>query len=193
MSSATTFTLVDLIKLHRGFVGRGEYQRIGRLVKIVLAELPKGVDIGIPAIEIEKEGRTLDWFEKGPMLGLSPGGVDLLITSPIPELPKKPKPGFVPPMATQEEIERQVRETGKFTPATAPLVDQRPEDRGCTRVKGTTLLSFEPVHEVLFRAIGPIPTWGHAIGQTVGETKPAFLWDYVSNEGFFYGGSFRLA
>lgn len=189
MSSATVFGLADVLKLHRGFIGRGEYKRLGRLVKIVLAEIPQGVTLGISDEERLQEGRTLDWFEKGPMIGFSQGDVDLLVTSPVPPLPKKPKPGWKPEELTQEQIEEQVRTTGKYTGPVAPLVDQKPEDRGCTRVRGTTLLSFEPVHEVLYHPVG-VAVWGSLIAQTVGETKPAFLWDYATNEGFFYGGRF---
>lgn len=191
--SASTFSLVELLDVHRGFIRRGEGRRLGRLVKIVLAELPKDVQLGISDKERITEGRTLDWFNQGPLLSLSPGDIDLLVTTPVVPLPKKPQPGWIPPAKTQEEIEREIRATGKFTPAAAPMIEQRPEDRGCTRIKGTTMLCFEPVHEILYRPVG-VQVWGsvRAITDQGSGTKMAFLWDVKSGEGFFYGGRFQV-
>ncbi len=191
--SATTFSLVELLDVHRGFIRRGEGRRLGRLVKIVLAELPKDVQLGISDKERLTEGRTLDWFNQGPLLALSPGDIDLLVTSPVVPLPKKPQPGWMPAAKTQEEIEREIKATGKFTPPQAPMIEQRPEDRGCTRIKGTTMLCFEPVHEVLYRPV-VVQTWGsvHALTDQGSGTKMAFLWDVKTGEGFFYGGRFQV-
>ena len=192
--SATAFRLDELIELHRGFRNRGEGRRLGRLVKIVLAELPKGVELGITEAERLSEGRTLDWFDRGPLLALSPADIDLLVISQIEPLPKKPKPGWKPEQKTQEQIEAEVHATGKFTPSQAPLVEQRPEDRGCTRIKGTSMICFEPVHELLYRPVGPIPTWGSVLAKTdqANGTHMAFVWDIRMGEGFFYGGRFQV-
>jgi hypothetical protein len=191
--SSTVFGVTDLIDLHRGFIRRGEGRKLGRMVKIVLAELPKDVALGISDVERLTEGRTLDWFERGPLLSLSPGDVDILVTTQIPPLPKKPQPGWKAELVPQAKIEELVRTTGKFTPPQAPLVDQRPEDRGCTRIKGTNLLCFEPVHEILYRPIF-VQTWGaiRAVSDSSSGTKMAFLWDFATGEGFFYGGRFVI-
>jgi len=183
-----------LIELHRGFRNRGEGRRLGRLVKIVLAELPKDVMLGISDVERLTEGRTLDWFGRGPLLALSPGDVDLLVASQIETLPTKPQPGWKAETVPQEKIEEIVRTTGKWSPPQAPLVEQRPEDRGCTRVKGTTMLCFEPVHEILYRPFSVVPTWGSILATTDqgSGTKMAFLWDVRTGEGFFYGGRFSV-
>lgn len=191
--SATQFSLIELLELHRGFIRRGEGRRLGRLVKIVLAELPKDVQLGISDKERLTEGRTLDWFNRGPLLALSPGDIDLLVTSQVEPLPKKPQPGWVVKPKTQEEVEREIKATGKFTPPQTPMIEQRPEDRGCTRVKGTSFLCFEPVHEILYRPT-VVQTWG-TIRTTTDQgsgTKMAFLWDVKTGEGFFYGGRFAV-
>jgi len=193
MSSATTFSVEDLMKLHRGFVQRGEGKRLGRIVKIVLGELPKGVPLNLSKEEIAEEGRTLDWFEQGPLLGLSPGDVDLLVTSPVTPLPKKPQPGFRPRAATQEEIERSIQATGSFSPERAPLVAQLPEDRGARRLRGTNTLLFEPVHQILFRPVG-VNVFGcvEAYADPWSGTLLTFVWDFDKGDGFFYGGRFRV-
>src|ERR1700758_1410752 len=134
--SATVFTVTDLRKLHRGFIQRGEGRRLGRLVKIVLGEVPAGVTLGISNRELTIEGRTLDWFDQGPVIGLSPGDVDLLILTPLTPLPDKPDSSWTGSSATQEEIEKAMAATGKWKPAQAPLVTQIPEDRGARRIKG---------------------------------------------------------
>jgi hypothetical protein len=191
--SASAFSLVELLDVHRGFIRRGEGRRLGRLVKIVLAELPKNLALGISDKERLTEGRTLDWFNQGPLLALSPGDIDLLVTSQLVPLPKKPQPGWIPQNKTQEEIEGEIKATGKFTPAQAPMIEQRPEDRGCTRIKGTSMLCFEPVHEILYRPVA-IQTWGsvRAVTDQGSGTKMAFLWDVATGEGFFYGGRFQI-
>lgn len=191
--SASTFSLVELIDVHRGFTRRGEGRRLGRLVKIVLAELPKDVQLAISDKERLTEGRTLDWFNQGPILALSPGDIDLLVTSQVEPLPKKPRPGWIPTTKTQEEIEREIKATGKFIPPQAPMIEQRPEDRGCTRIKGTSMLCFEPVHEILYRP-DAVQTWGsvRAVTDQGSGTKMAFLWDVKTGEGFFYGGRFQV-
>src|SRR5579864_2086538 len=97
MGSATTFSFEELVKLHRGFVQRGQVKRIGRMIKIVLGEIPADVTLRISAKEIAKEGRTLDWFDQGPVLALSPGDVDLLVASPVVPLPDKPDPEWTAP------------------------------------------------------------------------------------------------
>lgn len=190
--SSGVFQLSELLEIHRGFTRRGEGRRLGRMVKIVLAELPKDVQLAISDKERLTEGRTLDWFARGPLIALSPGDVDLLVTTPLEALPKKPQPGWIPQQKTQEQIEREIKATGKFTPPQAPMVEQRPEDRGCTRIKGTTMLCFEPVHEILYRPNTLMPTWGtiRAVTDQGSGTKMAFLWDVATGEGFFYGGRF---
>jgi hypothetical protein len=193
MGSATVFSVEDLMKLHRGFVLRGEGRRLGRLVKIILGEVPAGVALNIPERELLTEGRTLEWFDQGPLIGLSPGDVDLLVTTPLPSLPDKPDSSFVAPMATQEQIEKAIASSGKWGPAKAPLVRQIPEDRGARRIKGSNILVFEPVHQVLFRPIG-INVFGevHALEDDSSATKMTFLWDFDSGSGYFYGGRFLI-
>jgi hypothetical protein len=191
--AATHFSLDQIIKLHRGFVTRGEYRRLGRLEKIVLAELPKDVQHNLSPGELAREGRSLDWMGTGPALALSPGDVDLLVVSPVGELPEKPDPDFQAPIATQQEIERAIAEHGKWSPAKAPMRKQKPEDRGATRIKGTNILVFEPVHDVLFRVHG-IVTWGQVSGffDQASKTHLAFLWDFENSIGLFYGGRFQI-
>ncbi len=192
MSSATTFGVEDLMKLHRGFVQRGEIERrLGRMIKIVLGEIPRDVTLNLSKEEILREGRTLDWFDQGPTLGISPGGVDLLVTSPMNPLPDKQDPGFRAPTATQEQIEKAIAETGGWRPQKGPLVKQLPEDRGARRMKGTNILLFEPVHQVLFRPLG-VNVFGcvQALPDPSLSTVFTFVWDFDAGQGFFYGGRF---
>jgi hypothetical protein len=193
MSSATAFGVEDLMKLHRGFIQRGEGKRLGRLVKIVLGEVPKDVPLKLSAAEITREGRTLDWFDQGPILGLSPGDVDLLVTTPMMPLPPKPDPSFVAPFASQAEIELAVRNTGRWTPQQAPLLAQLPEDRGARRIKGSNILLFEPVHQVLFRPIG-LNVFGcvEALPDPSSTTVMTFVWNFDEGQGYFYGGRFLV-
>lgn len=193
MGSATAFGVEDLMKLHRGFIGRGEVKKLGRIVKIVLGEVPQGVTLNLSREEIETEGRTLDWFDEGPLLGLSPGDVDLLVCSPVTPLPRKPKAGFVAPIATQQEIERAVASSGKWVKPQAPFEDQIPEDRGARKIKGTNILLFEPVHQVLYRPIG-VNVFGcvEAYSDPGSGTVLTFVWDFDGGAGYFYGGRFRF-
>lgn len=193
MSSATTFGIEDLMKLHRGFVQRGEGKRLGRMIKIVLGEIPRDVPLNLPPAEIAREGRTLDWFDQGPLLGLSPSDVDLLVVSPMNPLPDKPDPAFRAENATQEQIERAMAQTGKWTPEKAPLVRQLPEDRGARRIKGTNILLFEPVHQVLFRPIG-VNVFGcvQALPDQSSGTVLTFVWNFDEGQGYFYGGRFLV-
>jgi hypothetical protein len=193
MSSATIFGVEDLMKLHRGFVQRGEGKVLGRIVKIVLGEVPQGVPLKISPREITREGRTLDWFGQGPMLGLSPQDVDLLVRSPMTPLPPKPDADWEQPIATQAEIERAISETGKFVPAQAPLVEQKAEDRGARRIKGTNILIFEPVYQVLYRPVG-FNTFGCVQGiedQNLASVF-TFVWNFDDGTGYFYGGRFMV-
>lgn len=187
MSSATVFTVGDLMKLHRGFVQRGEYRRLGRIVTIVLGEVPKDVTLRISKEEILREGRRLDWLGTGPLLGIGPGDVDLLVLSQMPPLPRKPDASFLAPVLTQAEIE-----SGK-RPQRAPLVDQLPEDRGARRMKGTNILLFEPVYQVLYRPIGT-NVFGcvNAVSDAASATVPTFVWDFDAAAGYFYGGQWRV-
>lgn len=192
--AAAVFGVEELMKLHRGFIQRGEGKRLGRLVKIVLGEVPAGVPLNIPREELVREGRTLDWFDQGPLLGLSPSDVDLLVTTPIVQLPAKPDSAFVAPAVSQEEIERAINSAaGKWSPAKAPLVPQIPEDRGARRIKGSNILVFEPVHQVLFRPIG-VNVFGcvQMFEDPASVTKPTFLWDFDNANGYFYGGRFLV-
>lgn len=193
MGSATVFGVMDLIKLHRGFVQRGEGRRLGRLVKIVLGEIPTGVTLNISEAELLREGRTLDWFDQGPLIGLSPGDVDLLVTTPLTPLPDKPDGSFVAPTVTQEDIDKSIAASGKWKPPQAPLVRQIPEDRGARRIKGSNIIIFEPVHQVLFRPIG-VNVFGcvQALEDAASATKMTFVWDFDSGNGYFYGGRFLV-
>jgi hypothetical protein len=192
MGSATVFGVEELMKLHRDFVSRGQYRRLGKMIKIVLGEVPKGVPMNLSREEILTEGRTLDWFEHGPLIALSPSDIDLLVVSPLPALPKKAQPGWIRPQATQAEIDRAMREQGKWTPAQAPLVTQLPEDRGARRMKGTNILLFEPVHQVLFRPEGTnIFGCVEAVGES-NATVMTFVWNFEDGSGYFYGGRFLV-
>jgi len=189
VSSATTFGVEDLMKLHRGFVQRGEGKRLGRLIKIVLGDVPAGVPLNISPKELSREGRTLDWFDQGPIVSLSPGDIDLLVTTPVLPLPDKPDPDFVAPVSTQEEIEAAT----EWRAPKAPLVRQIPEDRGARRMRGTNTLLFEPVYQVLFRLIGVSGFgWIQAIADPASPTVLTFVWDFDRSEGFFYGGRFTV-
>lgn len=191
--SATVFSIEDLMKLHRGFITRGTFRRLGKMIKIVLGEVPRDVTLQLSPEEIAKEGRTLDWFEQGPLLGISPGDVDLLVASPVYPLPDKPDPTFQPRIATQEEIDASVAAHGKWVPPRARLVKQLPEARGARRIKGTNILIFEPVHQILFR-----PEGVNVFGEVVAMPDPGsatlltFAWNFDDGCGFFYGGRFRV-
>lgn len=191
--SASVFSVESLIELHRGFIQRGQYRRLGRMIKIVLGEVPADVPLKLSPEEIATEGRTLDWFRDGPLLGLSPADVDLLCLSPLPALPDKEQPGFKPPTATQAEIEAAVVEHGKWSPTRAPLVRQLPEDRGARKMRGANILFFEPVYQVLFRPEG-INVFGCITMRSdpASSTVPTFVWDFDHAQGYFYGGRFRV-
>ena len=192
--SATVFSVEELMKLHRGFTARGEFRRLGRMVKIVLGEVPAEVPLKLSAAEIATEGRTLDWFDEGPLLGLSPSDVDLLCVSKLGTvLPDKPKPGWRSPEVTQQEIERAIETNGKWSPAKAPLVRQLPEERGARKMRGANILLFEPVYQVLFRPEG-INVFGCVWFRSDpgSATVPTFVWDFDERGGYFYGGRFRV-
>lgn len=190
MGSATTFGVEELMKLHRDFIARGQFRRLGKMIKIVLGEVPRDVPMNLSQAEILTEGRTLDWFEQGPLIALSPSDVDLLVVSPVPALPDKVEPGWIRPTATQEEIDRSIAEKGIWKPAPAPLVRQIPENRGARRIRGTNILLFEPVYQVLFRPEGT-NVFGavQAVGESNG-TVMTFVWNFDDANGYFYGGRF---
>lgn len=192
MGSATVFGVEELMKLHREFIARGQFRRLGKMIKIVLGEVPVDVPLNLTRAEILTEGRTLDWFERGPLIGLSPADVDLLVVSPLPSLPDKSQPGWVQPQATQEEIDHAIATQGTWTAARAPLVKQLPEDRGARKMKGANILLFEPVHQVLFRPEGT-NVFGsiRAVGES-NATVMTFVWNFDDGNGYFYGGRFLV-
>lgn len=191
--AATVFSFEDALKLHDGFVQRGQYRRLGRMIKIVLGEVPQGVPLKLAPEEIAREGRTLDWFDSGPLLGLSPGDVDLLLLSPVFPLPDKADATWKAPLVEQSEIEKAVAEHGKWAPPKPPLVKQIPEDRGARKVRGANILLFEPVHQVLFRPEG-VNVFGEiaAMPDPGSATLLTFAWNFDSGRGYFYGGRFRV-
>lgn len=192
--AATVFSFEEALKLHRGFVERMQYRRLGKMIKIVLGEVPSGVPLNLSPEEIAREGRTLDWFDEGPLLGLSPGDVDLLLLSPVFPLPDKPDPTWKAPLTTQEEIEKAVTSGGKWAPPKAPLVKQLPEARGARKVKGANILLFEPVHQILFRPEG-VNVFGEiaAMPDPGSATLLTFAWNFDDGRGYFYGGRFRIS
>lgn len=191
--SATVFSFEEALKLHDGFVGRMQYRRLGRMIKIVLGEVPSDVPLRLSPEEIAKEGRTLDWFDEGPLLGLSPGDVDLLLLSPVYPLPDKADPAWKAPLVPQEEIELAVATDGVWRPPQPPRVNQIPEDRGARKVRGANILLFEPVHQILFRPEG-VNVFGEiaAIPDPGSATLLTFAWNFDDGRGYFYGGRFRV-
>ena len=187
MGSATVFSFDDLVKLHDEFLSKARFHRLGRLIKLVLGEVPSGVPLNLHPIEIAREGRTLDWFDVGPAIGMSPGDVDLLTLSPVPPLPDKPDPAWKPEEVSEKAIKEAIDATGKWAPPRAPLVKQLPEDRGARRIRGSNILLFEPVHQALFRPEGT-NVFGCVTGYSFGDTVPTFAWNFDTGRGYFYGG-----
>ena len=191
--SATMFSVEELMKLHRGFIDRAQFRRLGRMIAIVLGPVPKDVPLQLAPEEIAREGRRLDWFGQGPLLALSPADVDLLVVSPVYPLPDKPDPTWKAPISSQQEIDRAVSQFGKWTRPSAPFVKQLPEHRGARRIVGTNILLFEPVHQVLFRPEG-VNVFGciEAMTDPGSATVMTFVWNFDDGRGYFYGGRFRV-
>lgn len=191
MGSATVFSFEELVKLHDEFLRKAQFRRLGRLIKLVLGEVPTGVPLNLHPIEIAREGRTLDWFDSGPAIGMSPGDIDLLTLSPVPPLPDKPDPAWIAPEIDEHTIKAVIDEHGKWSPPRAPLVKQLPEDRGARRIRGSDILLFEPVHQALFRPEGT-NVFGCVSGFSFGQTVPTFAWNFYTGRGYFYGGRWSV-
>lgn len=173
MGTMAVLSIEDRLKVQRERVQRGEFLPLGKLIAVVLepardANLP-------PRPETKVWGVRMDWMGQGPMLGLSLDQQDLLITTPVPPLPKIADPQWKP--GDSAEI---------------PMIEQRFEDRASGRLRNTSLMVFQPVPQILYRMAG-----SPAFRIIRGEGGPdgsqfAMLIDAQSGQGHFFGGRFII-
>jgi len=172
-TAVVQLSIEDRLKIQRERVQRGEFLALGKLITIVLepardANLP-------PRDQTKVWGVRLDWMGMGPMLGLSLDQQDLLISTPVPPLPKIVDPQWMPGDSVEP-----------------PLIEQRFEDRASGRLRNTTFMVFQPVAQILYRMAGN-PAFRMIRGQDGPDgTHFALLIDAFSGQGHFYGGRFII-
>jgi hypothetical protein len=166
-------SIEDRLKIQRERVQRAEFLPLGKLITVVLepardANLP-------PRDQTKVWGVRLDWMGMGPMLGLSLDQQDLLITTPVPPLPKIVDPQWKP--------------TDSVEP---PYISQPLEERASGRLRGTNFVVLQPVAQILYRMAGN-PAFRMISGQAGADgTHLALLIDPSSGQGHFYGGRFII-
>lgn len=175
MPTAQAFSIDDVLKIQRDRVRRGEFRPLGT-AQIIVIEAAKGAMV--PQREAQTAGVRLDFMGKGPLLGLSYDQKDLLICSPIFRLPDIPDPAWVPKKAGKK----------------APMIAQKLVDRASGILTGSTFLVFQPVWQIMYRAVGfsAFKLVECATDEADG-TKVALLIDPASGEAHFYGGRFILS
>lgn len=156
---------LGMVEIQRGIVRRREYRPLGRLEKITLGEN------AVPHVEermLRKDYRglsehteylrthmevSLDWQNKGPMLGMAANSDDILICSPTIHPPDIPDPTWQQPRDGQGRIIPAGMKDGFPVPQLPPRIEQRLRDRcyGQARGKnGEQWLIFQPLSQALF-------------------------------------------
>jgi len=156
----------ERIEHRRGLYRRQEFSILGRLNSILFD--PNGMDapkVDHPIIQ----PNMLDWLGKGPWLGVSPDGQDLLVISTVPHPPDLPDTRTKPPT----------------------MIEQRYTDRTRKRFEKKFLV-IQPVFQILYRPKG-VASWGLiAVSTGFDDTQMAFLVDPNSGEAHFVGGRFEV-
>jgi hypothetical protein len=156
----------ERIEHRRSLHRRQEFSVLGRLNSIVFD--PRGLDP--PKVDHAIiQPNMLDWLGKGPWIGVSPDGQDLLVISSVPHPPDLPDTRTKPPtMIPQAYMDRTLRRFEK------------------------RFLVFRCVSQILYRPKG-VASWG-LINVSTGfdDTQMAFLVDPNSGEAHFVGGRFEI-
>lgn len=178
--AATSMTPADILRYQDEARRTMKFQHIGR-VKCVVLEAQLGANTPTPDVTA-KMGVRMDWMGEGPQLGKADGGM-LMFTGGVPPLPAMPDPNWVPSKPPE------FGEGGKIVYDTPALLPQPYEQFAKGKLKGTNLLVFEPVMQILVHPEGVENYW--IIG---GEADPgtgthmAMLIDPETRAGYFYGG-----
>lgn len=155
----------QVMSYRRGQVRRREFRPLG-LVEKVMIEASGVARVGgdNPLTRTRKMPPSLDWMKTGPLLGITPDGMDYLICTPMHHPPDIPDPDWEVPYPPKRW------ENGLPVPEPPPLLRQNLEDRaagvfvekrrasegriwsrlrGWCRPEEIFWFVFQPIHQVL--------------------------------------------
>lgn len=164
---APALSLADRIAHRRKIARMQEFQILGRLCVMLFD--PNGMERPKPAGPVFQPN-LLDWLDKGPWLGESCDGQDLLLISSVEHPPDIP-------------------DTRTF-PAT--MWPQKYTDR--TRARLKEFLVIQPVAQMTYKPKG-IATYAHlrAKASRIDGTHMAFMINPETGEGHLIGGEYEIS
>jgi hypothetical protein len=155
-ANSVQFEIQQLIEFRRGQVRRKEFSPLGKLERIQF-EKSSVAELRANPLTAKKQTVHLDWYNKGPMIALTPDHQDLLFCAPAEHPPALPDPTFVPKQLVDSH--------GSLLPdwkkrMNRPTIEQRLRDRasGILRLKEEWLV-FQPVHQILLIVPGSGGGW----------------------------------
>jgi hypothetical protein len=174
--SGRPYSLDQIIEMQREFRRTGQFRPLGRLMTAIFERL-EGEKCPEPGTDVW--GRSLEFGDGGPLIGLSADGFQLIVRDAFPlVLPDTPDP--------QAE-----------SPATAPRLKQRYADRSDKYLRGGEFVIFEPLYQFLLDPISILlPGQGGAPPPIILTfqtdsfgNQPAMLINAENGEGFIPFGA----
>jgi hypothetical protein len=140
---------IGMVEIQRGMVRRREFRPLGRLEKITLGEnaVPHA-DTSNPLWKSRVQEVSLDWQNKGPLIGVANNSDDILICSPMIHPPDLPDPTWTQPRDSAGRIIPAGMQDGFPVPQVPPRIPQRLRDRCYGQRDGW--LIFQPLSQALF-------------------------------------------
>lgn len=182
--AATTMTPADILKFQDDARRTKKFRALGQ-VKCVVLEAQLGANTPTPDATA-KMGVRMDWMNEGPHLAESEGGL-LMFSSSVPPLPAMPDPNWKPSKPPE------FGPNGKIIYDTPTLLPQPYEQFAKGKLKGTNLLVFEPVMQILVHPEGIETYWIVNCEADPGTgTHMALLIDQETRAGYFYGGLWNV-
>jgi hypothetical protein len=171
MAPVNVSSMDDLIKLHKDWIDHAQYSEVGMIESLHFAG-----DVGQPSPPWSNVmGRVIDFQNAGPLLGIGPSKTELLITTPVPVLPKLRDINAAPQLAPSvEELKRRGENLKKprvFSPGAVPEVQQKWEYVSDQKLKGSYFLCVQPVVLISFRfgsTVGLIDCEADGMGKHMG-------------------------
>jgi hypothetical protein len=178
MAPADILAYQDECRRTKKFKSMGE-------VKCIVLEAQLNANTPTPDVTA-KMGVRMDWMNRGPHIAQTDGGM-LMFESAVPPLPGMPDPNWKPTKAPY------FGEDGKIVYDKPDLLPQPYEQFAKGKLKGTNLLAFEPVMQILVHPEGFETYWIIECEADQGTgTHMALLIDPATGAGYFYGGNWRI-
>lgn len=182
--AATSMSPADILHYQDECLRTKKFQHIGQ-VKCVVLEAQLGANTPAPDATA-KMGVRMDWMGNGPHVAQAEGGM-LMFSSSVPPLPPMADPNWKPSKPPE------FGEGGKIIYDQPTLLPQPYEQFAKGKLKGTNLLVFEPVMQILVHPEGMETYWiiGCEADRGTG-THMAMLIDPDKRAGYFYGGIWQI-